>query len=138
MKDIRDSQSRKRVLAIIGAGEGSLPIIKKAKEMGIETVAFGRSDSIAKDIVNVFVEDPSLKIGGELEGKAASAKWITKPGSSLKIEQLSVYQNVLFMSSKSSVAYADSDGVIHARSKGSAKLKAKVNGKTISIIVSVK
>ncbi len=89
-------------------------------------------------LVDVFVEDPSLKIGGELEGKAASAKWITKPGSSLKIEQLSVYQNVLFMSSKSSVAYADSDGVIHARSTGSAKLKAKVNGKTISIIVSVK
>ena len=63
MKDIRDSQSWKKVLAIIGAGEGSLPIIKKAKEMGIETVAFGRSDSIAKDIVNVFVEENCFDIG---------------------------------------------------------------------------
>lgn len=63
MKDIRDFQSRKKVLAIIGAGEGSLPIIQKAKEMGVETVAFGRSDSVAKDLVNVFVEENCFDIG---------------------------------------------------------------------------
>ena len=63
MKDIRDFQSRKKVLAIIGAGEGSLPIIKKAREMGIEIVAFGRSDSVAKDLVNVFVEENCFDIG---------------------------------------------------------------------------
>ena len=39
----------KKVLAIIGAGEGALPIITKAKEMGVTTVAYGRNDFLAKD-----------------------------------------------------------------------------------------
>ena len=32
-------------LAIIGAGEGALPIINKAKEKGMTIVAYGRNDS---------------------------------------------------------------------------------------------
>ena len=43
------------LLAIIGAGEGALPIINKAKEMGVLTVAFARNDSLAKDMVDIFV-----------------------------------------------------------------------------------
>ncbi|MBO4263307.1 MAG: ATP-grasp domain-containing protein [Bacteroidales bacterium] len=53
----------KRVLAIIGAGEGALPIIEKAKVMGVTTVAFGRNDSLAKDMVDVFVEENSFDVG---------------------------------------------------------------------------
>lgn len=49
-------------LAIIGAGAGALPIIEKAKEMGVTTVAFARNDSIAKDKVDVFVEENSFDI----------------------------------------------------------------------------
>ena len=52
----------KKVLAIIGAGEGALPIIEKAKEMGVKTVAYGRSDSLAKDRVDIFVEENSFDI----------------------------------------------------------------------------
>ena len=52
----------KRVLAIIGAGEGALPIIKAAKEMGITVVAYGRNDSIAKNQVDVFVEENNFDI----------------------------------------------------------------------------
>lgn len=52
----------KRVLAIIGAGEGALPIITKAKEMGVTTIAYGRNDSLAKDQVDVFVEENSFDI----------------------------------------------------------------------------
>lgn len=49
-------------LAIIGAGAGALPIIEKAKEMGVTTVAFARNDSLAKDKVDVFVEENSFDI----------------------------------------------------------------------------
>lgn len=51
-----------KVLAIIGAGEGALPIIEKAKEMGVKTVAYGRNDSLAKDRVDIFVEENSFDI----------------------------------------------------------------------------
>ena len=49
-----------------------------------------------------------------------------------------VEQDVIFKSSKCSVAYIDDDGFIHARSKGSAKITAKINGKTVTITVKVK
>lgn len=52
----------KKTLAIIGAGEGALPIIEKAKEMGITTVAYGRNDSLAKDQVDIFVEENNFDI----------------------------------------------------------------------------
>lgn len=51
-----------KVLALIGAGEGALPIIEKAKEMGDTTVAFAKNDSLAKDQVNVFVEENNFDI----------------------------------------------------------------------------
>ena len=50
------------ILAIVGAGEAALPIINKAKEMNIETLAFGRLDSIAKDQVNYFIEENNFDI----------------------------------------------------------------------------
>lgn len=53
---------RKKVLAIIGAGEGALPIIKAAKVMGVTTVAYGRLDSLAKDQVDFFVEENNFDI----------------------------------------------------------------------------
>ena len=51
-----------KVLAIIGAGEGALPIIKAAKGMGVTVVAYGRNDSLAKDKVDVFVEENHFDI----------------------------------------------------------------------------
>ncbi|MCR5249301.1 MAG: leucine-rich repeat protein [Lachnospiraceae bacterium] len=87
--------------------------------------------------VDAYVEDPSLEIKGELKGKPTSAKWEAKPGESLTIIQPGVSQEVLFTSNKCSVAYVDEDGVIHARSAGKAKITAKVNGKTVTITVTV-
>lgn len=52
----------KKVLAIIGVGEGALPIIQAAKEMGVSTVAYGRLDSLAKDQVDTFVEENNFDI----------------------------------------------------------------------------
>ena len=51
-----------KTLAIIGAGEGALPIINKAKEMGLTTVAYARKDSLAKDQVDAFVEENNFDI----------------------------------------------------------------------------
>ena len=50
------------VLAVIGAGEGALPIVKKAKEMNIQTLAFGQSDSIAREFIDIFVESDIFDI----------------------------------------------------------------------------
>lgn len=52
----------KKLLAIIGAGEGAIPIITKAKEMGVSILAFARNDSLAKDMVDIFVEENSFDI----------------------------------------------------------------------------
>lgn len=51
-----------KIIAIIGAGEGALPIIKAAKEMGVTVVAYGRNDSLAKDQVDIFVEENNFDI----------------------------------------------------------------------------
>lgn len=53
---------RGKVLAIIGAGEGALPIITKAKEMGITTVAYGRNDSLTKGQMDFFIEENNFDI----------------------------------------------------------------------------
>lgn len=45
------------VLAVIGAGEGAIPILKKARVLDyVTTLAFGQSDSLAKDMADCFVE----------------------------------------------------------------------------------
>ena len=48
---------KKKILAVIGAGEGALPILKKAKQLDyVTTLAFGQSDSLAKQYADIFVE----------------------------------------------------------------------------------
>ena len=50
------------ILAVIGAGEGALPIVKKAKEMNVQTLAFGYIDSLAREFTDVFVESDIFDI----------------------------------------------------------------------------
>lgn len=47
---------KKPILAVIGAGEGALPILQKAKELNVITLAFGQSDSLAREYADIFVE----------------------------------------------------------------------------------
>lgn len=47
---------KKAILAVIGAGEGALPILQKAKEINVITLAFGQADSLARESADVFVE----------------------------------------------------------------------------------
>lgn len=45
------------LLAVIGAGEGGLPILEKAKELDyVRTLAFGMADSMGRGLADVFVE----------------------------------------------------------------------------------
>lgn len=53
---------KKDTIAIIGAGEAALPIIQKANDLGICTLAFGRSDSFAKKYVDIFIKEESFDI----------------------------------------------------------------------------
>lgn len=50
------------IIAIIGAGEGAMPIIKKAKEMNVTTLTFARDGSLAQDDVDIFIEENSFDI----------------------------------------------------------------------------
>lgn len=45
------------LLAVIGAGEGGLPILQKAKELDyVKTLAFGQADSMGRNLADIFVE----------------------------------------------------------------------------------
>lgn len=86
---------------------------------------------------DVFVEDPALS-GSTFSGKPYNYSITMTVGETADITQNKLYQEVLFLSNKCDIAYADKDGKIIARAKGTAKLSAKVNGKTIKITVNVK
>ncbi len=115
-----------------GETEGIVDIIKgsKVKALTPGTVTLKCGDYT----MTVIAEDPS--ISGSSKPYAMKAEM--KVGETKPVSLTAVEQDVFFKSSKSSVAYMDAEGVIHARSKGKAKLSAKVNGRTVSITVTVK
>lgn len=48
--------SKKDVLAVIGAGEGALPILHRAKDLDyVYTIAFGQEGSLASNLADLFV-----------------------------------------------------------------------------------
>ena len=46
----------KDTIAVIGAGIGALPILQKAREIKVRTIAFGNADSLAREYSDVFIE----------------------------------------------------------------------------------
>ncbi len=115
-----------------GSEEGVVDIIKgsKVKALTPGTVTLKCGDYT----MTVIAEDPSISGSS----KPYAMKEEMKIGETKPVSLKAVEQDVFFKSSKSSVAYMDAEGVIHARSKGKAKLSAKVNGRTVSITVTVK
>ena len=89
----------------------------------------------------IYVEDPKLSSAGavtELNKTALSGKLaLSKEGTAL-IQVDGVYQPVVFTSAKPAVAFVDEAGVVSARSAGKATLSARVNGKKLTVNVTVK
>ena len=86
--------------------------------------------------ITVIVEDPKIEKAG-FTGKPYSYTIKMNAGDEETIAFNNVEQDVIFISSKNSIAYCDPDLKIHARSKGKAKLTAKVNGTKVTINVVV-
>lgn len=87
----------------------------------------------------ICVENPAIDLPSE---KANTYTLSAKAGDRIDLDFLSddshiVYQPVVFKSSKPAVAFVDENSVIRANDAGSAKLSAKINGKSISIKVTV-
>ena len=91
--------------------------------------------------IDFYAED--ITIGGEgisADGKPSKNKYKLKlnKGGETDIEfSESLMQEVIFNSNKPDIAFVDEEGHITARDKGSCKLSAKVDGKTITISVKV-
>ena len=110
----------------------SIVEIKKAK---ITAKEVGETTLTCEDhILHVFVEDPSISGSS----KPYKQQLTLDTGAEHPIELARIYQDVQFKSSKPVVAFVDEDGVIHARSKGKTNITAKVNGKAVTIKLTVK
>ncbi|MCR4643633.1 MAG: Ig-like domain-containing protein, partial [Lachnospiraceae bacterium] len=105
--------------------------IKKNKITGLH--AGTTTLSYGEYTVDVIVEDPSIEGSSKPYAQTLNMKVKTEETITLK----KVDQPVFFKSSKPHIAWMDEDGVIHARSKGTAKLTAKINGKSVKITVKV-
>ncbi|MCR4643673.1 MAG: leucine-rich repeat protein [Lachnospiraceae bacterium] len=93
--------------------------------------------------LNVFVEDPTI-VGSAAKTPYKMTIEDLSAGDTASFKLTGIAQDVVFKSNKSNVAFVsplpDAAGnyIITARSKGTAKLTAKVNGKSITITVKVK
>ena len=90
--------------------------------------------------VDVYVEDITLSGTGITAARGTNKYTLdmTKGDDTQIVLDESVDQQVLFKSNKPAVVFVDQYGQVTARAAGTAKLTAKVNGKTITITVNVK
>lgn len=86
--------------------------------------------------IQVYVEDATIKTKGITPAGKNKYNVTLKAGESIPIEFAYVDQDVVFKSNKGEIAYND-NGEIVANKPGKAKLTAKVNGKSITINVTV-
>ena len=88
----------------------------------------------------IYVEDPVLNGNGEVEisnKTATSGKLNLNKGDSVAVKVDGVWQPVIFTSSKPAVAFVDDAGIVNARGIGKATLSTRINGKKLTIAVTV-
>ena len=108
-----------------------------AKAVG-ETTVHGIDENDGKEyIIHLIVEDLSIISKGVNLAQKNKYKVTLAPGEALSIEFKSMIQPVFFKSNKSEIAYDNGTGTIVANKTGKAKLTTKINGKTITITVTV-
>ncbi|MBQ9438171.1 MAG: hypothetical protein IJU50_07540, partial [Lachnospiraceae bacterium] len=88
----------------------------------------------------IYVEDVKLKAESGLVEKKAGANYTLEMsvGEQYVLQSTGASQPVVFASGKPAVAFVDEAGVVYARGNGAATLSARVNGKKISVKVTVK
>ncbi|MBQ7463330.1 MAG: Ig-like domain-containing protein, partial [Lachnospiraceae bacterium] len=96
--------------------------------------------------VNVYTEKPVFELEGEgqldVTNKAGTRYDLNvKEGTVCRIKSVDTFEPVLFMSKNNTIAFADENGCVYARSAGaetaSTKLTAKIAGKTYTINIRV-
>ena len=110
----------------------------KFKAMKVGKTVLSTSVNDIKYTIDFYAED--ITVNGEKVSGGYKNKYTIdnlQVGTATDISLPGVKQEVVFKSSKPDVAFIDEAGKITARSKGTAKLTTKINGKTITITVSV-
>ena len=93
---------------------------------------------LAEYYLNIFVEDITIENPEIAAAKSANKYNATMTaGQKIKIKFKNVEQTVMFKSNKGEVAYVNEAGEICAQKPGVAKLTGKINGKTVTIKVTV-
>ena len=60
---MENPKGKKLKLAVIGAGEGAMPILRRARKLDyVSTLAFGLPDSIGREIADTFIETDIAEI----------------------------------------------------------------------------
>ena len=87
--------------------------------------------------IDFYAEDITVTGEGVAAGKPNKYTVNLAKGGSTDLEFAFVDQAVVFKSSKPDVAFVDENGHVVARSKGTSKLTAKINGKSVTVTVNV-
>lgn len=126
--------------------EKAVVSIKNAKITALKagTITLIAKDEMTSYKMTVKVDDPSItpvheedKYDLKSAGKNKYALTMAA-GQKLTLSYTDIDQPVIYKSSKPETAFIDEKGNIEARGKGKGKFTAKVNGKTITISVTVK
>ena len=109
----------------------------KAVAAGTCTIV-GADKDFNEYFMDVCVEDIAIVNPEISAGKSANKYNVTMTvGQATKIQFKAVGQKVMFKSNKGEVAYVNEAGEICAQTAGVAKLTGKINGKTVTIKVTV-
>lgn len=109
----------------------------KLKGVGAGAAAVSASYKGFTFLVNVIVEDPVLTTDDKLSaGKTYSLT--INAGEIYGIQSSTISQRITWISSKPEVARVNNVGKVIATAPGTTKLTAKINGKTVSIKVTVR
>ena len=87
--------------------------------------------------IDVYVENPAIVSSVIVSSGKNKYNVKLSRGEAANIEFEDMERDVIFKSSKADIAFADENMVIWGARPGKAKLTAKVNGKTITINVTV-
>ncbi|MBR3308138.1 MAG: InlB B-repeat-containing protein [Lachnospiraceae bacterium] len=107
------------------------------------TVTLTAKGDLSSYTMTVKVDDISLKEVHEDDKydlkkiKTNKYKLVIAAGEELTLDYVDLDQPVVYRNSNAEAAFVDEDGNVQARTKGSCKFTAKIDGKTVTITVNV-